>query len=189
MATKTTQPDWYLPPEGEWEWRCDRDVERTTVHRHFLRGPSGAIGSTTTRTRIPEVSEPGPPCACCCCWWRGCPDPRGRGRAAGPGRRRGPPGPAGGSPPGRAGAVSGPARRAGAEEGAGRRPAVHPRNTVGCRLKNGGSYFWEEKKSDIFFSHSMGKKLEDSSQIYLFVYFKCFTDNVFFWGGGGGNGK
>jgi hypothetical protein len=26
-------------------------VERTTVHRHFLRGPSGAIGSTTTRTR------------------------------------------------------------------------------------------------------------------------------------------
>ncbi len=48
---KITQPDWYLPPEGEWEWWCDGDVERTTVHRHFLRGPSGAIGSTTTRTR------------------------------------------------------------------------------------------------------------------------------------------
>ncbi len=48
MATKNKQPDWYLPPEGEWEWRCDGDVERTTVHRHFLRGPSGATGSTTT---------------------------------------------------------------------------------------------------------------------------------------------
>jgi hypothetical protein len=105
------------------------------VHRHFLRGPSGAIGSITTRTRIPEVSEPGPPCSW---WWRGCPGPRRRGRAAGPGRRTGPPGPAGGSPPGRAGAavVSGPARRAGAEEGAGRR-AAHRRNTAGGRLKNG----------------------------------------------------
>jgi hypothetical protein len=29
----------------------ETEMWRTTVHRHFLRGPSGAIGSTTTRTR------------------------------------------------------------------------------------------------------------------------------------------
>ena len=103
---------------------------------------------------LPEVSEPGPPCAC---WWGGCPGPRGRGLAAGPGRRTGPPGPAGGSPPGRAGSVSGPARRAGAEAGAGRRPAAHPRNTAGCRLKHGGHIF-EREKNLIYFSVTAGEK-------------------------------
>jgi hypothetical protein len=32
---------------------------RGAIHRHFLRGPSGAVGSTTTRTRT-KILDPDP---------------------------------------------------------------------------------------------------------------------------------
>jgi hypothetical protein len=35
----------------EYESGDETEKERTTEQRHLLRGPSGAIGSTTTRTR------------------------------------------------------------------------------------------------------------------------------------------
>jgi hypothetical protein len=49
QVTKPTKPDWYLTHKGVRKWSWDREVGRTTERGNLLRGPSGAIESSTTR--------------------------------------------------------------------------------------------------------------------------------------------
>ncbi len=52
------KPDWCIPHKVVWKWSWDREVERTTDWRHFLRGSYWAIGSSTIRTRVADP-DPG----------------------------------------------------------------------------------------------------------------------------------
>jgi hypothetical protein len=62
-ASKTTERTWFLPHSGGWEIGVKMEMWRTTRGRHFLRGPSGATGSSTTSIQVSKQSlEPGEKC-------------------------------------------------------------------------------------------------------------------------------